>query len=110
MVTQDSEISAAKTAGFAAKNRRCRMIALNVILSLIIQSKRKGKGIISNGKIYSSLMLCISDHRSESDLLNCFNNEAVPIGGIVDFENDNFMDENFRESVLPWIKPLPQSR
>ena len=54
------------------------MIALNVILSLIIQSKRKGKGILSNGKIYLSLMLCISDHRSESDLLNCFNNEAVP--------------------------------
>lgn len=54
------------------------MIALNVVLSLIIQSKRKGKGILSNGKIYSMLMLCISDHRSESDLLNCFNNEAVP--------------------------------
>ena len=54
------------------------MIALNVVLSLIIQSKRKGKGILSNGKIYLSLMLCISDHRSESDLLNCFNNEAVP--------------------------------
>ena len=78
MVTQDSEIFAAKTAGFAAKIRRCRMIALNVVLSLIMQSKCKGKGIISNGKIYSSLMLCISDHRSESDLLNCFNNEAVP--------------------------------
>ena len=54
------------------------MIALNVVLSLIIQSKRKGKGILSNGKIYSMLMLCISDHKFENDLLNCFNNEAVP--------------------------------
>ena len=32
------------------------------------------------------------------------------LGGIVDFEDDSFMDENFRETVLPWIKPLPQSR
>ena len=85
MVTQDSEIFAAKKAGFAAKKagfaakiRRCRMIALNVILSLIMQSKRKGKGMLSNGKIYSALMLCISDHKSESDLLICFNNEVVP--------------------------------
>ena len=25
------------------------------------------------------------------------------LGGIVDFEDDNFMDENFLELVLPWI-------
>ena len=53
------------------------MIALNVILSLIMKSKRKGKGMLSNGKIYSALMLCISDHKCEEDLLNCFNNEVV---------------------------------
>ena len=53
------------------------MLALNVILSLIIQSKRKGRGMLSNGKIYSAFMLCISDHKYEEDLLNCFNNEVV---------------------------------
>lgn len=53
------------------------MLTLNVLLSLIIQSKCRGNGLLSNGKIYSELMLCVSDFDSEKVLLNCFNNETV---------------------------------
>ena len=54
------------------------MLSLNVVLSLIMQAKRKGKGILSNGTVYAMLMLCISDFSSENELLKCFNNEVVP--------------------------------
>ena len=53
------------------------MLSLNVVLSLIMQAKRKGKGILSNGKVYTLLMLCISDFSSETELLKCFNNEVI---------------------------------
>ena len=53
------------------------MLSLNVLLSLIIQAKRKGKGIVPNGKIYTSLMLCVSDFGGENEVLTCFNNETV---------------------------------
>ena len=53
------------------------MLTLNVLLSLMIQSKRKGRGLLSNGKVYTELMLCVCDLESEKALLNCFNNENV---------------------------------
>lgn len=52
-------------------------MGLNLLLSLIIQAKRHGKGTLSNGRIYTSLLLCISDFISENELLNCYNNEIV---------------------------------
>ena len=55
------------------------MLSLNVLLSLIIQAKLKGKGIVPNGKIYTELMLCVSDFCSENEVLNCFNNENVRV-------------------------------
>ena len=55
------------------------MLTLNVLLSLIIQSKRKGRGLLSNGKIYVELMLCAADFDSENALLKCFNNENVRV-------------------------------
>lgn len=53
------------------------MLSLNLLMSLIFQAKRKGRGLLSNGKIYTRLLLCISDLGSEKELLGCFNNEVV---------------------------------
>ena len=53
------------------------MLTLNVLLSLIIQSKRKGKGVIPNGRIFTELMLIISDFSGDESVLSCFNNETV---------------------------------
>ncbi|MBR6385385.1 MAG: hypothetical protein IKS03_04600 [Ruminococcus sp.] len=53
------------------------MMTVNVFLSLIFQAKIKGKGLISNGKIYTKLMTIISDD-NENKLIKKFNNEIVP--------------------------------
>ena len=52
------------------------MLTLNLLLSMIINAKVKGRGLVSNGKIYTKFMSVISDD-SEQDLLKKFNNELV---------------------------------
>mgnify|MGYP003312028583 CR=1 FL=1 len=62
-----------------------------------------------------------SDNVNSNSFKNCDFEEAVfldseikekinHLGGIVDFEDDHFMDENYRELILPWIKPISVSR
>lgn len=71
------------------------MLSLNVVLSLIMQAKRKGKGILSNGTVYAMLMLCISDFSCENELLKCFNNEVVPKEAIRKLER--YLSRFFRD-------------
>lgn len=57
-------------------------LTLNVLLSLIIQSKITGKGMTSNGRLYVMLMEMIADHdnkklTAEESILNKFNNEVT---------------------------------
>ena len=57
-------------------------LTLNVLLSLIIQSKVTGKGMTSNGRLFVMLMEIIADHNnknltSEENILNKFNNEVT---------------------------------
>lgn len=57
-------------------------MTLNVLLSLIIQSKVTGKGMVGNGKLYIKFMKVIADNDSaelsaEKNILNKFNNEIV---------------------------------
>ena len=59
-----------------------KRLTLNVLLSLIIQSKVIGKGIIGNGKLYVKFMKIIADNDStelsaDKNILNKFNNEIV---------------------------------
>lgn len=57
-------------------------MTMNVLLSLIIQSKITGRGMTSNGRLYVMLMEMIADHdnssmTSEESILNKFNNEVT---------------------------------
>ncbi|MBR1592204.1 MAG: hypothetical protein IJ666_04255 [Ruminococcus sp.] len=52
-------------------------MSLNVLLSLIMQTKIKGRGHVSNEKIYVKFISAIADG-DEKDLLKKFNNEIVP--------------------------------
>ncbi|MBR6669907.1 MAG: hypothetical protein IKL31_04065, partial [Ruminococcus sp.] len=57
-------------------------LTLNVLLSLIIQSKITGRGMTSNGRLYVMLMESIVDHdnksmTSDESILNKFNNEVT---------------------------------
>ncbi len=57
-------------------------MALNVLLSLIIQAKITGKGITSNGKLYVNFMKIIADSdnsklTAEESILKKFNNEPT---------------------------------
>lgn len=57
-------------------------LTLNVLLSLIIQSKVTGKGMTSNGRLFVMFMEIIADHNnknltSEENILNKFNNEVT---------------------------------
>lgn len=57
-------------------------LTLNVLLSLIIQSKITGRGMTSNGRLYVMLMEMIADHdngskTAEESILNKFNNEVT---------------------------------
>lgn len=57
-------------------------MTLNVLLSLIIQSKVTGKGITGNGKLYVKFMKIMADNEStelsaDKNILNKFNNEVV---------------------------------
>lgn len=57
-------------------------MTMNVLLSLIIQSKITGRGMTSNGRLYVMLMEMIADHdnrfkTAEESILNKFNNEVT---------------------------------
>lgn len=57
-------------------------MTMNVLLSLIIQSKITGRGMTSNGRLYVMLMETIADHdnrskTAEESILNKFNNEVT---------------------------------
>jgi len=57
-------------------------MTMNVLLSLIIQSKITGRGMTSNGRLYVMLMEIIADHdnrskTAEESILNKFNNEVT---------------------------------
>ena len=57
-------------------------MALNVLLSLVIQAKITGKGITSNGKLYVNFIKIIADRdnselTAEESILKKFNNEPT---------------------------------
>ncbi len=57
-------------------------MTMNVLLSLLIQSKITGRGMTSNGRLYVMLMETIADHdnmamTAEESVLNKFNNEVT---------------------------------
>ncbi len=57
-------------------------MTMNVLLSLLIQSKITGRGMTSNGRLYVMLMETITDHdnrakTAEESILNKFNNEVT---------------------------------
>ncbi|MBO5164282.1 MAG: hypothetical protein J6B75_07560 [Ruminococcus sp.] len=59
-----------------------KRLTLNVLLSLIIQSKITGRGMIGNGKLYVKFMKIIADNDSselsdDQNILHKFNNELV---------------------------------
>lgn len=59
-----------------------KRLTLNILLSLIIQSKVIGRGIIGNGRLYVKFMKIIADNDSaelsaDKNILNKFNNELV---------------------------------
>ncbi len=59
-----------------------KRLTLNTLLSLIIQSKITGRGMLGNGKLYVKLIKIILDNDSaelseERNILNKFNNELV---------------------------------
>ena len=70
---------------------------------------------------YGCRIYRVADSDNDSIFRNCDFTDAVfldmeikekihQLGGIVDFEDDSFMDENYRDMILPWIKPIPRSR
>lgn len=59
-----------------------KRLTLNILLSLIIQSKVTGRGMIGNGRLYVKFMKIIADNDSaelsaDENILNKFNNEFV---------------------------------
>ncbi|MCM1220268.1 MAG: hypothetical protein NC548_37855 [Lachnospiraceae bacterium] len=59
-----------------------KRLTLNILLSLIIQSKITGRGMVGNGRLYVKMMKIIADNDSTDlsagkNILNKFNNEIV---------------------------------